>query len=171
MRNTLCDVWQHWHVVWLPPFKSLQNWAHCDAQSWPGSRLRWSSPLASPTRCELRAVICFLTAKGTTLIDIHRQLGEVYGSVCMNVENMQKWVQSSCADVQTSMANSVLVSLRFRLKQLQKWSNKCLKIGMWQFVSCENGSPKSVRVAGEFFDKGIHKMPQCKQKCIDRNGD
>ena len=26
-------------------------------------------------------------------------------------------------------------------------------------------------VAGEFYDKGIRKMPQCMQKCIDHNGD
>ena len=26
-------------------------------------------------------------------------------------------------------------------------------------------------VAGEFYDKGIRKMPQCMQKCIVRNGD
>ena len=56
--------------------------------------------------------------------------------------------ESLCMDVQTSMTNSVLVGLRFRPKQLQKWSKnkKCLKIGMWQFTSCENGSLKSVRV-------------------------
>ena len=27
-----------------------------------------------------------------------------------------------------------------------------------------------VRGAGEFYDKGIRKMPQCMQKCIDHNG-
>ena len=50
-------------------------------------------PLASFARCELRAVIRFLSAKGTTPIDIHRQLCEVYGPQCMNVKNVRKWVR------------------------------------------------------------------------------
>lgn len=50
-------------------------------------------PLASPARCELRAVIRFLSAKNTTPIDIHRQLCEVYGPQCMDVKNVRKWVR------------------------------------------------------------------------------
>ena len=50
-------------------------------------------PLASPARCELHAVINFLSAKGTTPIYIYRQLSKVYGPQCMDVKNMQKWVR------------------------------------------------------------------------------
>ena len=31
--------------------------------------------------------------------------------------------------------------------------------------------PEPVHVAGEFYGKGMRKMPQCLQKCIDRNTD
>ena len=50
-------------------------------------------PLASPARCELRALNRFLSAKGTTPIDIHRQLCEAYGPQCKDVKNMRKWVR------------------------------------------------------------------------------
>ena len=59
-------------------------------------------PHASPARCELHAVIHFLSAKGTTPVDIHRQLCEVYGPQCMDIKNMQKWVREfmyRCIDI------------------------------------------------------------------------
>lgn len=48
-------------------------------------------PLASPSRCEMRSVIRFLTAKKVAPIEIHRQLVEVYGEKCMDVKNVRKW--------------------------------------------------------------------------------
>ena len=62
-------------------------------------------------------------------------------------------------------------SLWFRPKQLQKWGKKCLKISMLQFVSCANGSLNLCKMEGEFYDKGIRKMLQHMQECIDHNGD
>ena len=35
----------------------------------------------------------------------------------------------------------------------------------------EVSKSKIGNMAGEFYDKGIRKMPQCMQKCIDRSGD
>ena len=49
--------------------------------------------LVSPARCELRAIIRFLSEKCTTPIGIHRQLCEVYGPQCMAVKNVRKWVR------------------------------------------------------------------------------
>lgn len=51
-------------------------------------------PIVSPARCELRAVIRFLTAKGGTNVEIHRQLCEVYGPLCMDLKNVRKWVKA-----------------------------------------------------------------------------
>jgi len=48
-------------------------------------------PLAAPAKCEVRAVIRFLNAKGVNPIEIHRQLTEVYGESCMDVKNVRKW--------------------------------------------------------------------------------
>ena len=94
------------------------------------------------------APLLFSCQVWVTCSDIHRQLCEVYGPQCMDIKMCESGSESSCMDVKMSMMNSILVGLRFRPKQLQKWSKnkKCLKIGMWQFVSCANRSLKSVRV-------------------------
>ena len=55
-----------------------------------GQPFEMDLPLASPVRCELCVVICFLTAKGTTPIDT-RQLWKIYGPQRMHIKNMQKW--------------------------------------------------------------------------------
>ena len=54
-------------------------------------------PLAAPARCEVRAVIRFLNAKGVKPIEIHRQLMEVYGESCMDVKNIRKWCREFTA--------------------------------------------------------------------------
>jgi hypothetical protein len=54
-------------------------------------------PLAAPARCEVRAVIRVLNAKGVKPIDIHRQLTEVYGESCMDVKNVRKWCREFAA--------------------------------------------------------------------------
>ena len=47
--------------------------------------------IVATARCEIRAVICFLNAKGVSPIDIHRQLTEVYGDKCIAVQHVRKW--------------------------------------------------------------------------------
>ena len=75
--------------------------------------------------------------------------------------------ESKCIHVQISIKNGVLVGLRFWLKRLQKWSKKCLKIGLWQFASCVNGSLNLHNVAGKLYDKGIKKNHSaCKSASI-----
>ena len=54
-------------------------------------------PLAAPARCEVRAVIRFLNAKGVKPIEIHRQLTEGYGESCMDVKNVRKWCREFTA--------------------------------------------------------------------------
>lgn len=53
--------------------------------------------LAATARCEVRAVIRFLNAKGVKPIEIHRQLTEVYGESCMDVKNVRKWCREFTA--------------------------------------------------------------------------
>ncbi|XP_052821820.1 uncharacterized protein LOC128247069 [Octopus bimaculoides] len=43
------------------------------------------------TKCEVRAVIWFLNAKGIKPIEIHHQLTDVNGESCMVVKNVHKW--------------------------------------------------------------------------------
>ncbi|XP_064479391.1 histone-lysine N-methyltransferase SETMAR-like [Ornithodoros turicata] len=54
-------------------------------------------PLDATAKCELRAVIRFLNAKGVQPIEIHRQLVEVYGGSCMGVKNVRKWCREFAA--------------------------------------------------------------------------
>jgi hypothetical protein len=47
--------------------------------------------IQNPAKCEVRAVIRFLQAKGGTAAEIHRQLVSVYGEDVMNKQNVAKW--------------------------------------------------------------------------------
>jgi histone-lysine N-methyltransferase SETMAR len=47
--------------------------------------------IPNPAKCEVRSLICFLSAKGDTPAEIHRQLISVYGEDIMNRQNMAKW--------------------------------------------------------------------------------
>ncbi|CAK9798990.1 Protein GVQW3 [Anthophora plagiata] len=54
-------------------------------------------PFGATAKCEVRAVIRFLKAKGVKPIEIHRQLKEVYGESCMDVKNVRKWCREFAA--------------------------------------------------------------------------
>jgi hypothetical protein len=45
----------------------------------------------NPAKCEVRAVIRFLHAKGKTAAEIHRQIVSVYGEDVMNRQDVAKW--------------------------------------------------------------------------------
>jgi hypothetical protein len=47
--------------------------------------------IQNPAKCEVRAVIRFLYAKGKTAAEIHRQLVSVYDEDVMNRQNVVKW--------------------------------------------------------------------------------
>jgi cytochrome c-type biogenesis protein CcmH/NrfF len=44
----------------------------------------------NPAKCEVRAIIRFLHAKGETAAEIHRQLVSMYGEYVMNMQNKAK---------------------------------------------------------------------------------
>ena len=48
----------------------------------------------SYAKCEVRSVIRFLTAKGLTAAEIHRQLTEVYGESVMSEGKVRQWCRS-----------------------------------------------------------------------------
>ncbi|CAK9809161.1 Mariner Mos1 transposase [Anthophora quadrimaculata] len=54
-------------------------------------------PFVATAKCEVRAVIRFLNAKGEKPSEIHRQLKEVYGESCMNIKNVCKWCREFAA--------------------------------------------------------------------------
>ena len=73
--------------------------------------------------------------------------------------------------VWTYRTSSILVGLRFRLKQLQKWSKLEDRLHeLYEWIP-EVSMSAIGNVVGEFYDKGIRKIPQRMQKCIHRNGD
>jgi hypothetical protein len=47
--------------------------------------------ILNPAKCEVRAVIRFLCAKGETAAEINRQLVSVHGEGVMNRQNVAKW--------------------------------------------------------------------------------
>jgi hypothetical protein len=53
----------------------------------------------NPSKCEVRAVIRFLHAKGETAAEIHRQLVSVYGEDVMNRQNVTKWCREFKAGI------------------------------------------------------------------------
>lgn len=64
----------------LSPFKKSHRLAGGDAQFILGGRL------VATIRCEVHAVIRFLNGKGVKLIEIYRQLTEVYIEACTDVK-------------------------------------------------------------------------------------
>jgi hypothetical protein len=44
-------------------------------------------PIQNPAKCEVRAVIRFLHAKGETAAEVHRRFVSVYGEDVMNRQN------------------------------------------------------------------------------------
>ena len=49
--------------------------------------------IESPSACEIRSVIRFLTARNISAADIHRQITEVYGPNAMSEGKVRKWVR------------------------------------------------------------------------------
>ncbi|GFX81577.1 mariner Mos1 transposase [Trichonephila clavipes] len=49
--------------------------------------------IESPTKCEIRSVIRFLTVRNMSAADIHHQKTETYGSEAMNYSKVRKWVR------------------------------------------------------------------------------
>ena len=49
------------------------------------------TPLRFAASCEIRGVICFLTAKNESAVEIHRQLCSVYGEDVMSVQMVRRW--------------------------------------------------------------------------------
>ena len=123
-------------------------------------------------------MIRFLSAKGTTPIDIHRQLCEVYGPQCMDIKNMQKWVtefmygRTDMHDEQHAGWPLVSAETIAKVEQDQEMLED-QHVTVHELCKWIPEVSKSTigNMTGEFYDKGIQKMPQHMQKCIDRNDD
>ncbi|GFS63282.1 mariner Mos1 transposase [Trichonephila clavipes] len=48
--------------------------------------------IESPTKCEIRSVICFLTPRNMLAADIHHQITKIYGTEAMSGSKVRKWV-------------------------------------------------------------------------------
>ena len=117
-----------------PPSKSPQNWARSNAQSWLGSCSQKSFS------CQVR-VACsnlFLSSKGTTPIDTHRQLWEVYGLQYMDVKNVQKWVREFM--YRHPWWTAFWSAFSFSWNNCKSWSRYA-----WRLACCANGFLKSLR--------------------------
>ena len=111
--------------------------------SFDWAAVRNGSPQTSPARCEWS--VFWVPRALPTLTFIISYAKSMGHSVWMS-KTCKSGSESSCMYVRTDIHDEeCLVGLWFRPKQLQKWSKKCLKIGVWQFMSCANGSLKSVR--------------------------
>jgi len=96
------------------------------------------------TQEELRSVIRFLWAKGTALIEIHREIQAVYGSNVMTVRHVRKWCRefsncrgsvtdeqrsghpSTSADLVPAIEETVRVNRRVLRKELEEQFNLSL---------------------------------------------
>ena len=91
--NCLCGSWQHCCVCCFPHSPTPSKCAHteigCLVLAWQSFVMEL--PLSITMKCEVRAVIQFLNAKGNTPTEIDHQLTEVYGETCMDIKNIRKW--------------------------------------------------------------------------------
>ena len=118
-------------------------------------------PLAS-ARCELRAAIHFLSAKGTTPIDIHHQLCKVYGPQCMDVKNVLKWIRefmygdTDIHDEQCSGQSLVSAEIIAKV-ELEQEMLENRRVTVRELCESISEISKSTigNVAEEFYDKGI----------------
>lgn len=46
--------------------------------------------IVAPAKCEIRSIIRFLHAKGTSSANIHRKMNEVYSDSCMSVQHVRQ---------------------------------------------------------------------------------
>ena len=83
--------------------------------------------LAAPARCEVRAVIRFLIAKGVKP-QIHRQLTEMYGESCMNVKNVRKCCREFTAG-RTEIHDEKAGDRQFPTRESRRLKKSCVKIG------------------------------------------
>ena len=103
-----------------------------------------AKPIQSPAKCEVRAVIRFLNAKGERPAEIHKQIVAVCGNV-MNRQNVTKWCREFSeerTDVQDEQRS-----------------------GRPFFISDD------LLQAEDFYDSGIHKLVSRLNKCLDSAGD
>lgn len=53
-----------------------------------------STTIASPAKCEVRAVIRFLQAEGCNAAEIHRRISNVYGETSMSDSKVRQWCRN-----------------------------------------------------------------------------
>ncbi|UYV65316.1 hypothetical protein LAZ67_3003930 [Cordylochernes scorpioides] len=168
-------------------------------RSLSGSRSRWSFPLSSPAKCELRSVIRFLNAKNNSPVEIHRQLVEVYGEKCMDIKNVRKWcwefnegrinVHDEQRSGRPSLPESTVARIdemvranwRITLEEIEDGLNEvCSHFSVHKIVSETLGYKKvSARwvdkwlkeAAGEWYNTGILKLVDRMKKVIEHQGD
>ena len=111
VKNDLREIQQHWHVAWL----------RCSVLS--GQPFAMELHLTSPSKCEWSVFGVPRALPPLTFFSYVKSMATVYGR-----QKRVKVDLSSCMGIQTSMMNSILVSLLLWPKQLQKWSKKCFNI-------------------------------------------
>ena len=177
MRNALHKIRQHWHVAWLPP------WNPHKTKPAAMLSLDWAAVRngASPHFSHQVRVACsdpFFGCLGHyPPVEILCHLCKVSGPQCMDVKNVQKWVRKfmyGCTDVhdeQRSGRPSVSAKTIAKVEQEQEMlEDECVTVReLYEWIP----EVKSTigNVVGEFYDKGVRKMPQHMQKCINRNSD
>ncbi len=92
------------------PSKCYENWGKYSVwdcgnteflvgrSSWmnESSKMNMELPIACVPSYVPCAVIQFLTAKNSSLVEIHRQLAKVYGSDIMSIRMARKWAREFC---------------------------------------------------------------------------
>ena len=92
---------KYWCVAWLPPWNPHKTKpAVTFSLDW--AAIREGAPARFFCHVQVACSDPFLSAKGSTPIDIHLQLSKVYGPWCLDVTNVRKWVREfmyGCTDI------------------------------------------------------------------------
>ena len=128
MRNALRNIQQHWHVAWLPPSNPHKT-EPAATLSLDWAAVRYGAPPRFSRQVRVACSDLFFDCQGHYPY-WHSSVMRILWAIAYRRQKRVKVGQR----VQTSMTNSVLVGLWFRLKQLQKWNKKWLKIHAW--VKC-----------------------------------
>ena len=125
-----------------------------------------------PTDCEVRAVIRFLSARNTSVAEIHQQIIEVYGPNIMSDSKVRKWVRAfnegreNVHDEPRSGRPSVIsdelvhaVDDKIREDRRFTISDDEVKEAVKDWLSSQ---------AADFYDIGIQKLVERCDQCLNK---
>ncbi len=135
--------------------------------------------------CVPHAVIQFLMAKNTSVVEIHKQLTNVYGGNIMSVQMVEKWCQEFCkgrCEVQDkSRTGCPKVVADESVNTIRVLLNKDRRLTLWELEMIMNNDSGNLlswmsvsrivtNLGTQFYQSSIQKLVSKYDKCLNLFG-